>query len=113
MHTASQIGREFFERYERSRSTIDASRIDERYPDAFMFAGPPAPASPKSRRSWPVCQRGSVLHDTWPQVDQAGDAERDGAGRALHAGAGDVFVAVREVVVARNRRGLLCGFCLG
>jgi hypothetical protein len=40
MHTASQIVREFFERYERSRNTMDASLIDEQYPDAFMFAGP-------------------------------------------------------------------------
>ena len=40
MHTASHIVREFFERYERSRNTMDASLIDEQYPDAFTFAGP-------------------------------------------------------------------------
>ena len=40
MHTESHIVREFFERYERSRNTMDAGLIDEQYPDAFMFAGP-------------------------------------------------------------------------
>ena len=40
MHTVSHIVREFFERYERSRNTMDAGLIDEQYPDAFMFAGP-------------------------------------------------------------------------
>ena len=40
MHTVSHIVREFFERYERSRTTMDAGLIDEQYPDAFMFAGP-------------------------------------------------------------------------
>jgi len=40
MHTASHIVREFFERYERSRNTMDAGLIDEQYPDAFTFAGP-------------------------------------------------------------------------
>jgi len=40
MHTVSHIVREFFERYERSRNTMDAGLIDEHYPDAFMFAGP-------------------------------------------------------------------------
>jgi hypothetical protein len=57
MHTASHIVREFFERYERSRSTIDASLIDEQYPDAFTFAGPAGARIAESRRSWPVCQR--------------------------------------------------------
>ena len=40
MHSASHIVREFFERYERSRNTMDAGVIDEQYPDAFTFAGP-------------------------------------------------------------------------
>lgn len=40
MHTASPVVREFFERYERSRNTMDAGLIDEQYPDAFTFAGP-------------------------------------------------------------------------
>ena len=40
MHTVSHIVREFFERCERSRNTMDAGLIDEQYPDAFMFAGP-------------------------------------------------------------------------
>ena len=40
MHTVSHIVREFFERYERSRNTMDAGVIDEQYPDAFTFAGP-------------------------------------------------------------------------
>ena len=40
MHTASPIVRGFFERYERSRNTMDAGLIDEQYPDAFTFAGP-------------------------------------------------------------------------
>jgi hypothetical protein len=34
MHTVSHIVREFFERYERSRNTMDAGLIDEQYPDA-------------------------------------------------------------------------------
>jgi hypothetical protein len=40
VHAVSQIVREFFERYERSRNTMDAGLIDEQYPDAFTFAGP-------------------------------------------------------------------------
>lgn len=40
MHTVSHIVREFFERYVRSRNTMEAGLIDEQYPDAFMFAGP-------------------------------------------------------------------------
>ena len=40
MHTVSHLVREFFERYRRSRNTMDAGLIDEQYPDAFMFAGP-------------------------------------------------------------------------
>ena len=40
MHTVSPIVREFFERYERSRNTMDAALIDEQYADAFTFAGP-------------------------------------------------------------------------
>ena len=40
MHIVSHFVREFFERYERSRNTMDAGLIDEQYPDAFMFAGP-------------------------------------------------------------------------
>jgi len=40
MHGVSDIVREFFERYERSRNTMDAGLIGEQYADAFTFAGP-------------------------------------------------------------------------
>jgi hypothetical protein len=40
MHAANHIVRGFFERYERSRNTMDAGLIDEQYPAAFTFAGP-------------------------------------------------------------------------
>jgi len=40
MDTASQVVREFFDRYARSRNSFDAEHIDSQYCDAFMFAGP-------------------------------------------------------------------------
>jgi hypothetical protein len=40
MHTVRPLVREFFERHERSRNTMDAGLIDEQCPDAFTFAGP-------------------------------------------------------------------------
>jgi len=40
MHTGSQVVREFFDRYERSRNTFDLSLIDSQYSESFMFAGP-------------------------------------------------------------------------
>jgi hypothetical protein len=40
MNTASQVVREFFDQYERSRTTLDLGLIDSQYPDSFMFAGP-------------------------------------------------------------------------
>lgn len=40
MNTASQVVREFFDQYERSRTALDLGLIDSQYPDSFMFAGP-------------------------------------------------------------------------
>ena len=40
MNTVRHIVRQFFERYERSRNTMDAGLVDQLYADAFTFAGP-------------------------------------------------------------------------
>ena len=40
MPTPSDVVREFFARYERSRNTFDTDLIETQYPEAFMFAGP-------------------------------------------------------------------------
>lgn len=40
MNTASQVVREFFEQFQRSRNTLDLGLVSSQYPDSFMFADP-------------------------------------------------------------------------
>ena len=40
MQVTSDLVREFFRRYERSRNTFETDLIETLYPDAFMFADP-------------------------------------------------------------------------
>jgi hypothetical protein len=73
MHTASPLVREFFERYERSRNTMDAGFIDEQYPDAFTFAGPAGARIAEKPAVMASLSKGApVPEDTRAQVDDAG-----------------------------------------
>jgi len=40
MNAASNVTRDFFRQYERSRNTFDTDLIDSQYPESFMQAGP-------------------------------------------------------------------------
>jgi hypothetical protein len=40
MNAVSQLVREFFAKYERSRNTLDPGLIESQYPASFMLAGP-------------------------------------------------------------------------
>jgi hypothetical protein len=64
MHTVSHIVREFFERYERSRNTMDVGLIDEQYPDVFMFAGPGGARIAKKQAVIATLSKGQQLFKT-------------------------------------------------
>jgi hypothetical protein len=43
MSSSSQVVRDFFDRYERGRNTLDLDLIGSQYPDAFLYADPNGP----------------------------------------------------------------------
>jgi hypothetical protein len=64
MHSASQVVREFFDQYERSRNTFDLGLIDSQYAESFMFAGPDGARVAEKRAVLAGLSKGQELFKT-------------------------------------------------
>lgn len=61
MQTTSDVVRDFFRRYERSRNTFEADLIETQYSDAFMFADPQGARITEKRAVLVALSRGREL----------------------------------------------------
>jgi hypothetical protein len=64
MQTTSDVVRDFFRRYERSRNTFEPDLIETQYPDAFMFADPNGARVTEKRAVLVALSRGRELFRT-------------------------------------------------